>query len=109
MDILDPRRRIGLALAGHISRQKIAVVKHRQELELLSAGPLTQLVTRRKAKAGKKSAMKMRREHSQSMLDMPAPKEHQLVPYLTGEKEKTLFRAHHKRLEIRQWRRHDGK
>lgn len=109
MDILDPRRRIGLALAGSISRQRINEIRHKQELTELSSGPLTQLVTRRRAKAGKKTAMKQRREHSQSMLNMPAPKDHQLVPYLTDERAKTLFRAHHKRLEIRQWRRHDGK
>jgi len=106
MDILDPRRRAGLALAGSISRQRINEIHHKQELELLSAGPLTRLVTRRQAKAGKKTALKERRRHSQSMLDMPALKGHQLVPRFTGEREKTMFAAYAQRITFRQDLRH---
>lgn len=98
----------GLALSRVLNKQKMSSWSKIQERRRLTSGPTNQLVTRRKAKAGKIVARKIRNQRSQSMLDMAVPKDHQLVPYLTDERAKTLFRAHHKRVEIRQWRRMDG-
>jgi hypothetical protein len=99
----------GLALSRVLNKQKMASWSRIQERRRLTSGPVNQLITRRKAKSMKISARKNRQERSQSMLDMPVPKDHQLVPYLTDERAKTLFRAHHKRQEIRAWNRHDGR
>lgn len=95
-------RRMGLALAGHISRQNLAVIKRREELTRLASGPLQGIATKRSAKAGKKAARQLRQRHSQSMLDMPALKSHELCPRFTGERERTMFAAYARRVTFKQ-------
>ncbi len=99
-------RRLGLALAGHISRQNLQKIQRREELTKLSTGPLQGIATKRSAKAGKKAARQIRKRHSQSMLDMPALKGHELIPRFTGERERTMFAAYQRRITFRQDLRH---
>lgn len=99
-------KRLGLALAGHISRQNLQRLKRREELTRLSSGPLQGIATKRSAKAGKKAARQLRKQRSQSMLDMPALKGHQLIPRFTGEREKVMFAAYARRITYRQDLRH---
>ena len=99
-------KRLGLALAGHISRQNLQKIKRREELQRIASGPLQGIATKRSAKAGKKAARQIRQRHSQSMLDMPALKGHELIPRFTGEREKTMFAAYARRVTFKQDLRH---
>ena len=60
----DTIRRVGLALAGHISRQNLQKIRRREELTRLASGPLQGIATKRSAKAGKKAARQIRQRHN---------------------------------------------
>lgn len=59
---------------------------------------LPSVPTRKKSKEARKSFKANARELQRDcMLNMSRPKHHSPVPYLVGEREKTLFAAHLKR------------
>lgn len=62
--------------------------------------PSARIPTRAQAKRGRVSNIKqLRKEHSESMLNMPRPAGHKTLPRFPSERERTLFAAHLSRRE----------
>lgn len=102
-------KKIGLALSRTINLAKRKKLIEQEQIKTLIKQPLVIAPTRRRAKMGKISAQRERNRHSQSMINMPAPPGHQLVPRLTDDKAKLLFASYYKREGIRADKRAIGK
>lgn len=106
---LTNTNKMGLALSRSLNLIKRTELLEQEHNAELNAKPLVIAPTRRRAKMGRISAQRERNRHSQSMINMPAPPGHQLVPRLTDDKAKLLFAAYYKREGIRIDKRAMGK
>lgn len=94
-------KQIGLAISRISNKTKMRDFNRLQALSVIAKEPLINAPSRRKSKAGKKTARMMRNKHSLSMLDMGAPARHFPVPAFNDERTKILFSAYKRRIENR--------
>lgn len=98
-------KQVGLTLSRISNKTKMRDFNRKRDLSVIAKEPLTNVPSRRKSKAGKKTARIMRNKHSLSMLDMGAPARHFPVPAFNDERTKVLFSAYKRRLENRKDRK----